>query len=60
MKIHIELLKEARQSLAMIRRSMMAHPDHEEGSEFDDMTTTAQDTEDKIEDYLSKTGERIK
>ena len=33
---------------------MLAHPDCQEGSEFDDFTTLAQETEDELEDYIEK------
>jgi hypothetical protein len=33
---------------------MLAHPDCTEGSEFDDFTTSAQETEDEIQNYIEK------
>ncbi len=47
-----QLLKESRTQLAILRRSMTAHPDCEKGSEFDDLTDSSQDLEDKIEDFF--------
>jgi hypothetical protein len=47
-----ELLADAAKTIGSLKRSMMAHPDCEEGSEFDDYTSTAQEMEDKIETYL--------
>ena len=33
---------------------MLVHPDCEEGSEFDDYTTSAQETENQIEELINK------
>lgn len=41
----VERLKETDRVLRSIKMSMMAHPDHETGSEFDDMTDSAEDQE---------------
>ncbi len=48
-----EVLEEARTVIARMKRSMLVHPDHEEGSEFDDLTTSAQEMENKISEYLT-------
>lgn len=48
-----EMLKEARTIIARMKRSMLVHPDHEEGSEFDDLTTSAQDMENQIGEFLT-------
>lgn len=45
-------LKEAKEIIQRLKLSMLAHPDCVEGSEFDDYTTLAQQTEDKIEALL--------
>lgn len=50
-----ELLRETTTKLAMLRRSMTAHPDCEEGSEFDDFTSTAAVQEAKVNIFLNKT-----
>ena len=47
-------LSSARVVLARMRRSMMAHPDHEVGSEFDDLTTESQILEDEIIELIKK------
>lgn len=49
-----DYLSSARVVLARMRRSMMAHPDHEVGSEFDDLTTESQILEDEIMELLKK------
>ncbi len=49
-----EMLEKARTVIARLKRSMLVHPDHEEGSEFDDLTTSAQDMENEIEQLLNK------
>lgn len=48
-----EALEEARTVIARMKRSILVHPDHEEGSEFDDLTTSAQEMENKISEYLT-------
>jgi hypothetical protein len=48
----IDMLIEAQRIISQMKSSMMAHPDHKEGSEFDDFTTSAQEIEDKIEAFL--------
>lgn len=48
----LELLKLARQTISRLKLSMLAHPDCEEGSEFDDYTSTAQDVEDKLSTFI--------
>ncbi|WP_312900212.1 hypothetical protein [Chryseobacterium taichungense] len=47
-----EMLEKARTVIARMKRSMLVHPDHEEGSEFDDQTTSAQEMENEIGEYL--------
>lgn len=49
-----DYLSSARVVLARMRRSMMAHPDHEVGSEFDDLTTESQILEDEIVELIKK------
>lgn len=46
------LLIETTKVLGMLKRSMMAHPDCEEGSEFDDFTDTAESQEEKVNEFL--------
>jgi hypothetical protein len=48
-----EILNEARTVIARMKRSMLVHPDHKEGSEFDDLTTSAQEIENQIGEYLT-------
>lgn len=50
----VSTLKEARVVIAKLKRSMLAHPDCEDGSEFDDMTATAQQMEDKIDNLIKE------
>lgn len=52
-------LEEARQTIATLKRSMLVHPDCEEGSEFDDLTSSAQEIEDEIESLIKDTTENI-
>jgi len=40
--------------LGRLRRSISVHPDNELGSEFDDLTTDAQNFEDEIEVLIIK------
>lgn len=49
-----DYLSSARVVLARMRRSMMAHPDHEVGSEFDDLTTESQILEDEIMELIRR------
>lgn len=49
-----DTLSSARVVLARMRRSMMAHPDHEVGSEFDDLTTESQILEDEIMELIMR------
>ena len=46
------LLKKAQNTIRKMKLSMMAHPDHTEGSEFDDYTTNAQIVEEEIHAFL--------
>lgn len=48
----LQLLLKAKKTICSLKLSMLAHPDCEEGSEFDDFTSLAQDTEDEIDDYI--------
>lgn len=50
----ISMLEKSRKMLQSLKLSMLVHPDCEEGSEFDDYTTSAQETEDEIEELLHK------
>ncbi|MCL1636288.1 hypothetical protein [Elizabethkingia bruuniana] len=50
----ISMLEKSRKMLQSLKLSMLVHPDCEEGSEFDDYTTSAQETEDKIEELINK------
>ena len=47
-----QLLRKALKTICRMKLSMMAHPDHTEGSEFDDFTSYAQEVEDEIELFL--------
>src|SRR5699024_7400870 len=47
-----KLLKDSRNRLQSLMLSMLAHPDCTEGSEFDDMTSSAQEMIDKIDEKL--------
>lgn len=48
-----DLLRKANKVIQSMKLSMMVHPDCDEGSEFDDLTSTAQEMEDEIEKFLS-------
>lgn len=50
----LEKLLAAKYTLASLRRSITAHPDCEEGSEFDDMSSTAQRLENEIENLINE------
>ncbi|MVW93665.1 hypothetical protein FCL53_17015 [Elizabethkingia meningoseptica] len=50
----LSLLEKSRIEIARLKRAMLVHPDCEEGSEFDDYTTSAQETENEIEELLDK------
>ncbi|MCT4330939.1 hypothetical protein HZP13_14565 [Elizabethkingia anophelis] len=50
----LSLLEKSRKMIQSLKLSMLVHPDCEEGSEFDDYTTSAQETEDKIEELINK------
>lgn len=45
----IKVLQKSRIIIAQMKRSMLAHPDCEVGSEFDDFTSTAQEVENEID-----------
>lgn len=53
----LEALKQAKSIICTLKLSMCVHPDCTEGSEFDDLTTTAQEFEDEIEQLIKKTTE---
>lgn len=55
--ILMEKLNEARIQLAQLRRSMTAHPDCTEGSEFDDFTSSSQELENEIEQLIKEVTE---
>ena len=48
----IDLLLKAKSTICSLKLSMLAHPDCTEGSEFDDYTLLAQETEDDLENYI--------
>ncbi|MDV3750623.1 hypothetical protein CMU19_04350 [Elizabethkingia anophelis] len=50
----LSLLEKSRKMIQSLKLSMLVHPDCEEGSEFDDYTTSAQETENEIEELLHK------
>lgn len=50
----IEMLKEASSTIQRLKLSMLVHPAHEEGNEFDDMTSLAQEAEDSIEKLIKE------
>lgn len=50
----LEMLEKAKSTLGVLRRSITAHPDCTEGSEFDDLTDMAQEIEDRIEELIKK------
>ncbi len=47
-----EMLKKAKARICSLKLSMLTHPDHESGSEFDDQTESSQELEDEIETLL--------
>lgn len=49
-----DMLDKSRVVIGKMKRSMMAHPDHIEGSEFDDFTSAAQDVEDEISELIKQ------
>lgn len=53
----LETLKEANTMIAVLKRSMLVHPDCEIGSEFCDYTTNAQNLEDEIEQLIKQATE---
>ncbi|MCT4321831.1 hypothetical protein [Elizabethkingia anophelis] len=50
----LSLLEKSRKMIQSLKLSMLVHPDCEEGSEFDDYTTSAQETENQIEELINK------
>lgn len=50
----VKLLEKAMQVIRSLKLSMLAHPDHQAGSEFDDLTTTAEKMEREISGALSR------
>jgi len=50
----LQALEEAKEIICGLKLSMLVHPDCEEGSEFDDLTSTAQVIEDKIQVVITK------
>ena len=50
----LEMLKEAKRVICSMKLSMWVHPDCSEGSEFYDMATTGEETEDKIEQLIKE------
>ncbi|HAY3540801.1 hypothetical protein CMU73_05655 [Elizabethkingia anophelis] len=50
----LSLLEKSRKIIQSLKLSMLVHPDCEEGSEFDDYTTSAQETENQIEELINK------
>lgn len=53
----LEMLHKAKLELSRIKCSMMAHPDCEEGSEFDDYTNSAEEVENEIEQLIKQATE---
>lgn len=49
-----ELLLLASNTIRVMKLSMLVHPDCTEGSEFDDYTSSAQEVEDKLNDFLTR------
>ena len=47
-------LKKAKRTIASLKLAMLAHPDCTAGSEFDDLTTTAQEVEDELEKLIKQ------
>lgn len=50
----VQLLLKAKSTICSLKLSMLAHPDCTEGSEFDDYTDLAQETEDDIQAFLNQ------
>lgn len=50
----VEMLERAKSTIAVLKRSMLVHPDCELGSEFCDRTTDAQNLEDEIGELFNK------
>lgn len=50
----LEMLKEAKRVICSMKLSMWVHPDCSEDSEFYDMATTGEETEDKIEQLIKE------
>lgn len=46
------MVQESQRHLGFLRRSMTSHPDCSEGSEFDDLTNSCQEWEDKVTEFL--------
>jgi hypothetical protein len=47
-------LKKAKRTIASLKLAMLAHPDCTAESEFDDLTTTAQEVEDELEKLIKQ------
>ena len=47
-----DLLIKANKVIQSLKLSILVHPDCEKGSEFDDLTSTAQEMEDEINNFL--------
>jgi hypothetical protein len=47
-----EMLKKAKAKICSLKLSILSHPDHKSGSEFDDQTESSQELEDEIEQLL--------
>lgn len=54
----VEALRNASNVIQRLKLSMLVHPDCVEDSEFDGLTSTAQETEDKIENLLKNIYEK--
>lgn len=50
----LEMLSEASSVIQRLKLSMLVHPDCQVGSEFDDYTSLAQETEDEIEKLIKE------
>lgn len=50
----LEAVKEAKRVICSMKLSMLVHPDYQKDSEFYDMATTGEETEDKLEDLITK------
>lgn len=48
----LQLIVDAKNMICELKLSMMAHPDHTEGSEFDDYTSLAQEMEDSLAAFI--------